>query len=902
VPLELAPGQMGTETLDVVFNPTAVQSYNGNIVLTDNDTNAADSSVAITGSGTSSTANQDGRLGDLFAIDGTEPGVTPSVVSRSYDSIDGINNDLYGIIVHTQYTNPNPGTLDVAAETELEGYVAGHQSNVYIELSYGPIQALENLSLGISYGGDTILNTGTAHDGQVQFAYIQDTTSNNNVGAIELNGSTQDMVSVNDYNIATDTQQHEVLIRADQLTAAGIALLDNHLNAIEHIFVTIAPIASLSVPSLNFGDEALGQSKTMQVTVSNNGTGNLDITGVTAPAGYTVVPDGSAGFGSGVNIAAGASQLFDVTFAPGATGSYNGNLVFTDDDTTLADSTLALTGASDFVTVVGAGIPAQTVAENAPLDILAAQYFNEPVAGDSLTFSLQGQPSWMHINSATGEITGTPGALDVGVPESATVIATNAAGDMVQSTFNVTIQPPVLNRLGDVFTIDGTVSGVSPALASESYDAIVGNTTNDLAGIMVQTLSTNTSGVAPTGAALSALDSEISSGNSNLYFELNFGPVGSGVDKFLNLQYGNVTAGGADITAGTPTAGAVYAAQILGEVEKSFSTTNLTTASELTGATASNLLVQDYNNTVNFPNFTYDDVFLIRADRLTAAGITLLEANTGVIEHVFNVVDPAASSSVPSLSFGNEAVGVPETLHVTITNNGTANLDITGFSAPAGYTVVPDGSSGFGSGVNIAVGGHQLFDVTFTPGATGTDNGNLVFTDNDPILADSTIALTGESDVVTLVGAGIPTQNATLGQPVDIKTAQYFSEPVAGDNLTYSFQGQHSGLQINPSTGEITGTGNFLTSESITVNATNQFGSQVQSTFELNVQGVDMRLGDAFSADGTVSGVVPAIAPETYDAAVGNTTNSLGGIIVQTVYSNTTGATPAASDVAILDS
>ncbi len=490
----------------------------------------------------------------------------------------------------------------------------------------------------------------------------------------------------------------------------------------------------------------------------------------------------------------------------------------------------------------------------------------------------------------------------MGVPESATVIATNAAGDMVQSTFNVTIQPPVLNRLGDVFTIDGTVSGVSPALASESYDAIVGNTTNDLAGIMVQTLSTNTSGVAPTGAALSALDSEISSGNSNLYFELNFGPVGSGVDKFLNLQYGNVTAGGADITAGTPTAGAVYAAQILGEVEKSFSTTNLTTASELTGATASNLLVQDYNNTVNFPSFTYDDVFLIRADRLTAAGITLLEANTGVIEHVFNVVDPAASSSVPSLSFGNEAVGVPETLHVTITNNGTANLDITGFSAPAGYTVVPDGSSGFGSGVNIAVGGHQLFDVTFTPGATGTDNGNLVFTDNDPILADSTIALTGESDVVTLVGAGIPTQNATLGQPVDIKTAQYFSEPVAGDNLTYSFQGQHSGLQINPSTGEITGTGNFLTSESITVNATNQFGSQVQSTFELNVQGVDMRLGDAFSADGTVSGVVPAIAPETYDAAVGNTTNSLGGIIVQTVYSNTTGATPAASDVAILDS
>ncbi len=408
VPLELAPGQMGTETLDVVFNPTAVQSYNGNIVLTDNDTNAADSSVAITGSGTSSTANQDGRLGDLFAIDGTEPGVTPSVVSRSYDSIDGINNDLYGIIVHTQYTNPNPGTLDVAAETELEGYVAGHQSNVYIELSYGPIQALENLSLGISYGGDTILNTGTAHDGQVQFAYIQDTTSNNNVGAIELNGSTQDMVSVNDYNIATDTQQHEVLIRADQLTAAGIALLDNHLNAIEHIFVTIAPIASLSVPSLNFGDEALGQSKTMQVTVSNNGTGNLDITGVTAPAGYTVVPDGSAGFGSGVNIAAGASQLFDVTFAPGATGSYNGNLVFTDDDTTLADSTLALTGASDFVTVVGAGIPAQTIAENAPLDILAAQYFNEPVAGDSLTFSLEGQPSWMHINSATGEITGTP--------------------------------------------------------------------------------------------------------------------------------------------------------------------------------------------------------------------------------------------------------------------------------------------------------------------------------------------------------------------------------------------------------------------------------------------------------------------------------------------------------------
>ena len=83
------------------------------------------------------------------------------------------------------------------------------------------------------------------------------------------------------------------------------------------------PTFAVSPVSLNFGSAIPGNSANQNVTVNNNGLTNaLVISSVTVPVGYSVNP-------TSANIAAGGSQIFTVTFAPTAGGSYNGNLTFT---------------------------------------------------------------------------------------------------------------------------------------------------------------------------------------------------------------------------------------------------------------------------------------------------------------------------------------------------------------------------------------------------------------------------------------------------------------------------------------------------------------------------------------------------------------------------------------------
>jgi hypothetical protein len=123
---------------------------------------------------------------------------------------------------------------------------------------------------------------------------------------------------------------------------------------------------------------------------------------------------------------------------------------------------------------------------------------------------------------------------------------------------------------------------------------------------------------------------------------------------------------------------------------------------------------------------------------------------------------PAIAVTPSSLDFGNVVVGSSSTKQFSITNSGTAPL--TGnITTPAGYTVSgTDNSLGF----TVQPGNTAVFDLTFTPPAIQSYNGNVVITHN----------ASGGTTNLAVTGAGI------AGLYMDLKV--YLEGPFSTSEMT----------------------------------------------------------------------------------------------------------------------
>ncbi len=117
--------------------------------------------------------------------------------------------------------------------------------------------------------------------------------------------------------------------------------------------------------------------------------------------------------------------------------------------------------------VLDTGITDQTLNVGDPLGVMAA--FHDPDTTDVLTYSLApGAPAWLSINPLTGEITGTPGAGDVGVDIPVTVIATDPFSATEDDTFYITVKPvgyvnPLVTLPVSTF-LDDTAPALDPTI------------------------------------------------------------------------------------------------------------------------------------------------------------------------------------------------------------------------------------------------------------------------------------------------------------------------------------------------------------------------------------------------------------------------------------------------------
>jgi hypothetical protein len=107
---------------------------------------------------------------------------------------------------------------------------------------------------------------------------------------------------------------------------------------------------------------------------------------------------------------------------------------------------------------------------------------------------------------------------------------------------------------------------------------------------------------------------------------------------------------------------------------------------------------------------------------------------------LLQVPAPGVTLSPTSLSFGTELVSITSAPQaVTLTNTGSASLNVTGIGASADFAQTND------CGSLVAVGASCTMSVTFTPTALGIRTGTLSITDD----------AFGSPQVISLAGAGV---------------------------------------------------------------------------------------------------------------------------------------------------
>ncbi len=120
-----------------------------------------------------------------------------------------------------------------------------------------------------------------------------------------------------------------------------------------------------------------------------------------------------------------------------------------------------------------------------------------------------------------------------------------------------------------------------------------------------------------------------------------------------------------------------------------------------------------------------------------------------------------------NLAFGNIGVGTTSTAVLTIANTGTAPLNVTSVTYPAGF------SGGFTSGT-IPAGGSQAVTVTFAPTAPQSYTGNITVTGDQA----------GGTNTIAVSGTGIAEATFTLSGVVT-ETPPTISTTLAGVRVAF---------------------------------------------------------------------------------------------------------------------
>jgi hypothetical protein len=513
----------------------------------------------------------------------------------------------------------------------------------------------------------------------------------------------------------------------------------------------VMPLATLSPATLSFGNQRSGTLSTPQlVTVTNSGAFPFFVNGVSWSGPYQVTNNCS-----GV-IAVGGSCTVSVVFAPTSSqaGPFPALLTITG-DFTATPASVNLSGTA----MMSAGSLSPTTVT------FASQNVGTTSAAQTLTLTNTGNAA---INLSGIQATGD-------------FAQTNNCGASVavgsSCSIAVTFTPTAHGARNGTITVSGDFTGAAPSAtlsgngttptaswspASLSYgNQLVGSAsssqgvtlTNNGDGPLTITAITTTGDFAQTNNCGSALNPAASCTIAVTFTPSATGNRSGTLSLTSNSSVNPISLSGTGIA---PAANLQPA--ILAFANQLLNTTSATQTATLTNTGTATLNIKSIAATGDFSETTTCGSTLAAGANCTVT-VSFLPTATGTRTGVLTITDdqiaggqqtsnltgtgiaPAASLSPTSLVFANQLVNSSSANQVvTLTNTGTATLNIKSIAATGDFSALPTCNN------TLAAGASCTISVAFTPTATGTRTGVLTITDDQ---------LAGGQQTVNLSGAGI---------------------------------------------------------------------------------------------------------------------------------------------------
>ncbi len=512
-------------------------------------------------------------------------------------------------------------------------------------------------------------------------------------------------------------------------------------------------------------------------------------TGGTTPFNFAIAPDLPAGLALDTTTG-------QITGTPTATEAATNHTV------TITDSVGATTNKTFSLTVNGPVAAAQNIATRTLTAGTAAVSFT-PVAGSggtgTLSYSISpALPANLSLNTATGAITGTPSAASG--PTTFTITVTDTLGANANNTFALTVNGPVTatttiatkaltaGTAATAFTPVTSAGGtgartytISPALPS---GLSIAGATGEISG-------TPAAASGPTTFTVTATDTVGGSAGSTFSLTVN-AALNSSVavaSKALTINRAAIAFTPVTRVANTGTAPFSFSIGPVLPAGLAFNTTD----GSISGTP-----------TVTATSASYDVMIMDAVGAMITRSFTLL-VNPGV----------TATTQVASSTF-NQGTAIASFTPVTATG-GTGALSFT--VAPALPTGLVMNSAGLISGTPSVSSVSTVYTATATDtnGATGT--------------ATFTILVNGPVSATQAIAARSVTANSTIIP---------FTPVIAGGGTapyTYTISpALSSGLAINGTTGEITGTPAAAVAPTVyTVTVRDSINAPATATFTLTV-------------------------------------------------------------------
>ncbi len=767
----LEPG--GSQMVTVTFPSSTEGTFSGNITISSNDLERGTQTLSVSVTvqpppvPAISVPQEGVNFGTIEAGQTGEQTITITNMGTGPLEITGIESDVSGLTFDTTMFTLEPNgsrTVTVTFPSSTEGTFSGlinilsndpdhaeYPVSVYVIVQPPPAPAISVRQTAIDFGTVafaqpvqqtiTIRNTGTA---PLEITGIESDVSgltfDNTIFTLAPNGS--QTVTVTFPSSTEGTFSGNITISSNDLERGTQTL---------SVSVTVQPkpVPAISVreTAIDFGTVEFAQPVQDTITIRNTGTAPLEITGIESDVSgltfdatmFTLAPNGS--------------QMVTVTFPSSTEGTFSGNITISSNDPKSGTQILSV-----FVIVQPRPVPAISVQQTA-IDF-GTVAFAQPVQ-DTITITNTGTAT-LEITGIESDVSGLTFDTTMFTLEpnsSRTVTVTFPSSTEGTFSGNITILSNDLERGTQTLSVSGIVQP-RPVPAISIQETVIDFGTVAFAQSVQATFTVQNTGTAP--LEITGIESDV----SGLTFEPSTFTLEPGGSRTVTVTFpsstegtfsGNITISSNDLERATqtlsvsvivqpppvPAISVQQTAVDFGTVEvgqpiqETITITNTGTASlEITGIESdvsgltfdTTMFTLEPNGsrtvTVTFPNST---------EGTFSGSINILSNDPDRARHTLSISVIVQAAPVPAISvqqtaidFGTVAFAQPVQETITITNTGTAPLEITGIESDVSgltfdttiFTLAPNGS--------------QTVTITFPSSVEGTFSGFITISSNDP--------------------------------------------------------------------------------------------------------------------------------------------------------------------------